>query len=64
MSDAAHEQMEGIVAGTPSLAKYDSIIDAGDPSAACGDNIADYDLSLPDGKMLSEHLHKRELKTA
>lgn len=43
-----YEQMEGIVAGVPILSKYDPILDAG----AKGET--DYDVILPDGKVLSK----------
>ncbi|MFN2165072.1 MAG: imelysin family protein, partial [Anaerolineae bacterium] len=49
-----YEKMEGIVAGTPELARYDVILDAG----ASGDddpaNAVPFDLSLPDGRVLSQ----------
>ena len=51
---AAHnnyEEVEGIVAGIPSLARYDLIIDAGNPGTEKED-VAPYDLKLPDGKVL------------
>lgn len=49
-----YEQMEGIVAGTPSLAEFDVIIDAGaskeeDPQAP-----APIDVALPDGRLLEK----------
>jgi hypothetical protein len=44
-----YEQMEGIVAGTPSLADYDVILDAGS-----ADNAVPFDLILPDGRVLSK----------
>jgi len=46
-----YEEVEGIVAGIPSLAKYDLIIDAGNPGTEKED-VAPYDLTLPDGKVL------------
>ena len=46
-----YEEVEGIVAGIPSLAKYDLIIDAGNPGTEKED-VAPYDLKLPDGKVL------------
>ncbi len=46
-----YEEVEGIVAGIPSLAKYDLIIDAGNPGTE-KDDVAPYDLKLPDGKVL------------
>lgn len=46
-----YETIEGIVAGLPSTAKYDLIIDAGNPGTDKED-VAPYDLTLPDGKVL------------
>jgi len=46
-----YEQMEGIVAGTPSLAEFDLNIDAG-TSAAEGGDVVTFDLALPDGRAL------------
>ena len=43
-----YEQMEGIVAGVPVLSKYDPILDAGVKGET------DYDVMLPDGKVLSK----------
>jgi hypothetical protein len=45
-----YEQMEGIVAGTPRLAEYDVILDAG--GAAGAENAVPFDLTLPDGRVL------------
>jgi hypothetical protein len=49
-----YEQMEGIVAGTPSLADYDVILDAGASGAEDPDNAVPFDLTLPDGRVLSK----------
>jgi hypothetical protein len=46
-----YETIEGIVAGMPHTAKYDLILDAGNPGTETED-IADYDLTLPDGTVL------------
>lgn len=46
-----YEIIEGIVAGIPSIAKYDLILDAGNPGTETED-VADYDLRLPDGQDL------------
>lgn len=46
-----YETIEGIVAGIPETAKYDLILDAGNPGTEAED-IAEYDLSLPDGTVL------------
>lgn len=47
-----YEQMEGIVAGTPSLAEYDVILDAGSSGAEDPENAVPFDLTLPDGRVL------------
>ncbi|HEU5099426.1 MAG TPA: imelysin family protein [Roseiflexaceae bacterium] len=47
-----YEQMEGIVAGTPSLAQYDVDMDAGASGAEDPENAVSFDLTLPDGKTL------------
>jgi hypothetical protein len=47
-----YEQMEGIVAGTPSLAEYDVILDAGAAGEEDPDNAVPFDLTLPDGRVL------------
>lgn len=49
-----YEQMEGIVAGTPSLAEYDVILDAGASGTDDPDNAVPFDLTLPDGRVLSK----------
>jgi hypothetical protein len=46
-----YETIEGIVAGLPSTAKYDLIIDAGNPGTESED-VAPYDLTLPDGTVM------------
>ncbi|RDL50629.1 hypothetical protein BLJAPNOD_01752 [Ensifer sp. M14] len=46
-----YETIEGIVAGIPATAKYDLILDAGNPGTEQED-VAEYDLSLPDGTVL------------
>jgi hypothetical protein len=46
-----YETIEGIVAGLPSTAKYDLIIDAGNPGTEKED-VAPYDLTLPDGSVM------------
>ncbi|TFH87661.1 hypothetical protein EQG41_06175 [Billgrantia azerbaijanica] len=46
-----YETIEGIVAGIPETAKYDLILDAGNPGSATED-VAEYDLTLPDGSVL------------
>jgi hypothetical protein len=47
-----YEQMEGIVAGTPSLAEYDVILDAGASGDENPENAVPFDLTLPDGRVL------------
>jgi len=47
-----YEQMEGIVAGVPSLSAYDVVLDAGATGAEDPENAAPYDLTLPDGGVL------------
>lgn len=46
-----YETIEGIVAGIPQTAKYDLILDAGNPGTETED-VAEYDLTLPDGTVL------------
>lgn len=47
-----YEQMEGIVAGTPSLAEYDLILDAGTSAEEDPESAVPFDLTLPDGRVL------------
>jgi hypothetical protein len=49
-----YEQMEGIVAGTPALAAFDVILDAGASGADDPQNAAPIDLHLPDGRTLEK----------
>lgn len=49
-----YEQMEGIVAGTPSLAQYDVDIDAGASAAEDQEGAVSFDLTLPDGRTLAK----------
>jgi hypothetical protein len=49
-----YEQMEGIVAGTPSLAQFDRDMDAGSSKADGGDNVVGFDLKLPNGRVLEK----------
>lgn len=48
-----YETIEGIVAGIPSTARFDLILDAGNPGTEAED-VADYDLPLPDGTVLQK----------
>lgn len=47
-----YEQIEGIVAGVPSLAEYDVILDAGAAGSEDPEGAAPFDLTLPDGRVL------------
>lgn len=47
-----YEQVEGVVAGTPSLAVYDVILDAGSSAAEDPASAVPFDLKLPNGKTL------------
>jgi len=49
-----YEQMEGIVAGTPSLAEFDVILDAGASKEEDPNDPAPIDLTLPDGRVLEK----------
>ncbi|MBK9925509.1 MAG: EfeM/EfeO family lipoprotein [Anaerolineales bacterium] len=49
-----YEQMEGIVAGTPSLAEYDVILDAGTSGEEDPEGAVPFDLTLPDGRVLAK----------
>ena len=51
-SSPLYEQMEGIVAGVPSLAEYDVIIDAGASGEEDPEEGVTFDLTLPDGRIL------------
>lgn len=56
-SNPQYEEMEGIVAGTPSLSQYDVILDAGTSGAEGGDAVVPFDLTLPDGRVLPKPGH-------
>lgn len=47
-----YEQMEGIVAGTPTLAEFDVILDAGASGEEDPENAVPFDLTLLDGRVL------------
>jgi hypothetical protein len=49
-----YERVEGIVAGTPSLAEFDVIIDAGSSAAEDPESAVPFDLTLPGGKVLQQ----------
>jgi hypothetical protein len=50
----AYERMEGVVAGTPSLAEFDVIIDAGSSAAEDPESAVPFDLTLADGTVLEQ----------
>jgi hypothetical protein len=47
-----YEKMEGIVAGTPSLAQFDVDLDSGAAGVDDPENAVSFDLKLPDGRVL------------
>ncbi len=49
-----YERMEGVVAGTPSLAEYDVILDAGSSAAEDPESAVPFDLELSDGTTLTQ----------
>lgn len=49
-----YERMEGIVAGTPSLAQYDVILDAGSSATEDPESAVPFDLELGDGTVLEQ----------
>jgi hypothetical protein len=49
-----YEQVEGVVAGTPSLAEYDVILDAGSSAAEDPESAVPFDLTLVDGTVLEQ----------
>jgi hypothetical protein len=49
-----YERVEGIVAGTPSLAEYDVILDAGSSAAEDPESAVPFDLTLPDATVLKQ----------
>ena len=53
-ANPAYEEMEGVVAGTPSLAEYDVILDAGSSAAEDPESAVPFDLTLPDGTVLGQ----------
>jgi hypothetical protein len=50
----AYEQMEGIVAGVPTLADYDVILDAGASAEEDPEGAVPFDLELPDGRVFPQ----------
>ena len=49
-----YERVEGIVAGTPSLSKYDVILDAGSSAAEDPESAVPFDLTLASGTVLEQ----------
>ncbi len=49
-----YERIEGIVAGVPSLADFDVILDAGSSAEEGGENVVPFDLTLADGRVLDK----------
>ncbi len=49
-----YERVEGVVAGTPSLAEFDVILDAGSSAAEDPESAVPFDLTLPEGKVLKQ----------
>ncbi len=54
VASPGYERIEGIVAGVPSLAAFDVVIDAGTSGTDGGENVAPVDLALPNGRMLAK----------
>lgn len=48
----SYEQIEGLVAGVPTLAEYDVILDAGAAGSEDPEGAVPFDLTLPNGKVL------------
>jgi Imelysin len=53
-SHKAYEEEEGIVAGVPSLARYDVIIDSGTSASDDPKTAVPFSLTLPDGRVLRQ----------
>jgi hypothetical protein len=49
-----YEQIEGIVAGVPSLSEYDVILDAGTSAEDDPENAVPFDLTMPDGRVFPQ----------
>lgn len=54
LASPTYEQMEGIVAGTPSLAQFDVDIDAGTSAAEDPQSAVSFDITLPGGEVLEK----------
>lgn len=53
-SSPTYEEMEGVVAGTPSLAQFDVDIDAGTSAAEDPQSAVSFDVALPSGEVLEK----------
>ncbi|MCW2973957.1 MAG: hypothetical protein JWN72_2230 [Thermoleophilia bacterium] len=53
-ANPAYEEMEGVVAGVPSLARYDVSIDAGAPVSEDAENAVDFDVKVSDDLTLEQ----------
>jgi hypothetical protein len=49
-----YEQMEGVIAGVPSLSQFDLILDAGVAGSSGGEDTVPFNLSLPNGTLLEK----------
>lgn len=54
LASPMYEQMEGIVAGVPTLSEYDVILDAGASVEEDPEGAVPFDLELPDGRVLKQ----------
>lgn len=54
LASPTYEQMEGIVAGTPTLAEFDVILDAGASAKESPADAVPFDLKLDDGRVLEK----------
>lgn len=54
IASPAYEKMEGIVAGTPSLARFDVDLDAGAAAADDPEGAVSFDITLPDERVLEK----------
>ena len=54
LASPGYERIEGLVAGVPSLAQFDIILDAGTSAAEGGNGVVPFDLTLADGRTLQK----------
>jgi hypothetical protein len=54
LANPSYEEMEGVIAGTPSLAKYDVSIDAGAPVKEDPENAVDFDVKVDADRTLGQ----------